>query len=70
MSAPPCRSPYHFLLDEDLSHRVADTAHGLGVDVVSVHEIGRLRSFDPAARTDHACAPQVGGTSLRAETGL
>ncbi len=30
-----------FLLDEDLSPRVAEVARGLGVDVESVHELGR-----------------------------
>jgi predicted nuclease of predicted toxin-antitoxin system len=30
-----------FLLDEDLSPKVAEVARGLGLDVVSVHEIGR-----------------------------
>lgn len=30
-----------FLLDEDLSPKVAEVARGLGLDVISVHEIGR-----------------------------
>jgi predicted nuclease of predicted toxin-antitoxin system len=30
-----------FLLDEDLSPVAAETARGLGLDTVSVHEIGR-----------------------------
>jgi predicted nuclease of predicted toxin-antitoxin system len=30
-----------FLLDEDLSPVAAETARGLGLDAVSVHEIGR-----------------------------
>ena len=30
-----------FLLDEDLSPRVAQVARGLGLDVASVHELGR-----------------------------
>jgi predicted nuclease of predicted toxin-antitoxin system len=33
--------PYRFLLDEDLSFRIAETARGLALDMVSVHEIGR-----------------------------
>ncbi|CAN5902245.1 MAG: DUF5615 family PIN-like protein [Gemmatimonadota bacterium] len=40
------RFPYRFLLDEDLSRRVAETARGLGLDMVSVHEIGRLERDD------------------------
>jgi predicted nuclease of predicted toxin-antitoxin system len=37
------QSPFacRFLLDEDLSPRVAQTGHGLGLDIVSVHEVGR-----------------------------
>ena len=35
-----------FLLDEDLSPRVAQAARGLGLDVVSVHEIGRCGLSD------------------------
>lgn len=30
-----------FLLDEDLSPKVAEVARNLGLDVVSVHEVGR-----------------------------
>ena len=30
-----------FLLDEDLPPRVAEIARGLGLDVISVHELGR-----------------------------
>ena len=30
-----------FLLDEDLSPRVAQVARGLGLDVTSIHELGR-----------------------------
>jgi len=30
-----------FLLDEDLPPRAAEIARGLGLDVVSVHEVGR-----------------------------
>lgn len=30
-----------YLLDEDLSPVVAETARGLGLDAISVHEIGR-----------------------------
>ena len=30
-----------FLLDEDLSPKVAEVGRGLGLDVISVHEIGR-----------------------------
>jgi len=41
-----------FLLDEDLSPRIAQTARGLGLDVVSVHEIGRrgLSDYDQLTR--------------------
>ncbi len=45
-SASASRFPYHFLLDEDLTHRVAETARGLGLDMVSVHEVGRLELDD------------------------
>lgn len=34
--------PYRFLLDEDLSPRIAQVARGLGVDAVSVLEVNRL----------------------------
>jgi hypothetical protein len=30
-----------FLLDEDLSPTVAETARGLGLDALSIHEVGR-----------------------------
>jgi predicted nuclease of predicted toxin-antitoxin system len=30
-----------FLLDEDLPHLAAEVARGLGLDVLSVHELGR-----------------------------
>jgi predicted nuclease of predicted toxin-antitoxin system len=42
-----------FLLDEDLSPVVAETARGLGLDAVSVHEIGR-RGFGDAEQLDFA----------------
>jgi predicted nuclease of predicted toxin-antitoxin system len=35
-----------FLLDEDLNPTAADVARGLGLDVVSVHEIDRLGLSD------------------------
>jgi predicted nuclease of predicted toxin-antitoxin system len=35
-----------FLLDEDLNPAVAEIARGLGLDVVSVHEIGRRGFVD------------------------
>ena len=35
------RAGRRFLLDEDLSPRVAEVARGLGVDVESVHELDR-----------------------------
>lgn len=37
-----------FLLDEDLPPLAAETARGLGLDVVSVHELGRIGLSDPA----------------------
>lgn len=40
------RFPYRFLLDEDLSRRVAEIARGLGLDMVSVHEVGRIELDD------------------------
>jgi len=36
-----------FLLDEDLPPRVAEIARGLGMDVQSVHELGRTGISDP-----------------------
>lgn len=36
-----------FLLDEDLSPKVAEIARGLGLDVVSVHELDRRGFADP-----------------------
>lgn len=30
-----------FLLDEDLNPAVAETGRGLGLDVISIHEVGR-----------------------------
>jgi Domain of unknown function (DUF5615) len=35
------RAPVRFLLDEDLNPAVAEIGRGLGLDVVSVHEIDR-----------------------------
>ena len=35
-----------FLLDEDVHPRMAEVARGLGIDVVSVHEIGRRMLSD------------------------
>ena len=35
------RTPYRFLLDEDLDPKVAVAGRGLGLDIVSVQEIGR-----------------------------
>lgn len=35
-----------FLLDEDVNPAVARVARGLGLDVISVHEIGRTGSSD------------------------
>jgi len=35
-----------FLLDEDLPPRAAEIARGLGLDVISVHEVGRLGLAD------------------------
>jgi predicted nuclease of predicted toxin-antitoxin system len=35
-----------FLLDEDLSPKVAEVARGLGLDVISVHEVGRRGRSD------------------------
>jgi predicted nuclease of predicted toxin-antitoxin system len=35
-----------FLLDEDLPPRAAEIARGLGLDVISVHELGRLGLAD------------------------
>ena len=40
------RDPLRFLLDEDLPPRVAVIARTFGVDVVSVHEIGRIGLSD------------------------
>ncbi len=42
-SRPPS---YRFLLDEDLRPSVAIVARGIGLDVVSVHELGRLGVSD------------------------
>ncbi len=36
-----------FLLDEDLPPRAAEIARGLGMDVGSVHELGRTGISDP-----------------------
>ena len=36
-----------FLLDEDLNPAVAEIARGLGLDAVSIHEIGRRGYSDP-----------------------
>lgn len=36
-----------FLLDEDLPPLAAETARGLGLDVTSVHELGRIGLSDP-----------------------
>ena len=35
-----------FLLDEDLPPRAAEIARGLGLDVIGVHEVGRLGLAD------------------------
>ena len=35
-----------FLLDEDVTPAVAEIARGLGMDVISIHEIDRLRFLD------------------------
>lgn len=35
-----------FLLDEDLNPEIAEIARGLGVDILSIHEIGRRRIGD------------------------
>ncbi len=44
-----------FLLDEDLSYRVADGLRRRGVDAISVHEIGRAnRRVPDAEQLDHA----------------
>ncbi|HSL85071.1 MAG TPA: DUF5615 family PIN-like protein [Thermoanaerobaculia bacterium] len=42
-----------FLLDEDLSPVAAETARGLGLDAVSVHEIGR-RGYGDREQLDFA----------------
>lgn len=42
-----------YLLDEDLSPVVAETARGLGLDVVSVHEVGR-RGYSDREQLDFA----------------
>ncbi len=39
--APPDSFRYRFLLDEDLHPKVAVVARGLGLDMVSVQEMGR-----------------------------
>jgi predicted nuclease of predicted toxin-antitoxin system len=41
IAAGPLPANYRFALDEDLSPRISEIARGLGLDVVSVHEIGR-----------------------------
>jgi len=37
-----------YLIDEDLSHEVAEAARGLGLDAVSVQELGRRGLSDAA----------------------
>ncbi len=44
-----------FLLDEDLNPEIATTGRGLGLDVLSVHEIGR-RGFGDEEQLRHAAA--------------
>ena len=41
----PPRFP-QFLLDQDISYRVAEVARGLGLDIVSVYECGREHLSD------------------------
>lgn len=36
-----------FYLDEDLSPKIAEIARGLGVDITTTHEAGRLGTPDP-----------------------
>lgn len=42
-----------YLLDEDLSPIVAETARGLGLDAISIHQIGR-RGFTDGEQLDFA----------------
>ena len=44
-----------FLFDEDLPQRIAEIARGLGLDAVSVHEIGR-RGFSDAEQLSFAAS--------------
>lgn len=44
-----------YLLDEDIHPRLAEIARGLGLDVVSVHEIGR-RTLSDREQLDYASA--------------
>lgn len=44
-----------FILDEDLSPVAAETARGLGLDAVSIHEIGR-RGYGDAEQLGFAAA--------------
>lgn len=46
-----------FLLDEDLNPAVAQTARGLGLDVVSVHEIDR-RGYTDREQLDFAASQE------------
>lgn len=50
MSRQPRRRTYsfRFLLDENISQEVAVVARNLGLDVVSIYEIGRDNLEDPA----------------------
>ena len=46
-----------FLLDEDLTPSIAEIARGLGLDAVSVHEIGR-RGFEDEEQLRFAASQQ------------
>lgn len=46
MTLPGAMAPRGFLLDEDLPPTAANVARALGVDAVSVHELGRTGRSD------------------------
>ncbi len=48
-----------FLLDEDLSPEIAVIARGLGLDVLSVHELGRTGYDDEAQLTFSAAEARI-----------
>jgi predicted nuclease of predicted toxin-antitoxin system len=45
-AGPHPAARYRFLVDEDLSPKIAQTGRGLGLDIVSVHEVGRCGRDD------------------------